>query len=36
VKWDAWNAKKGLTQDDAKQQYVDLAKKMEEKHGVKE
>ena len=24
AKWDAWNALKGTSQDDAKQQYVDL------------
>jgi diazepam-binding inhibitor (GABA receptor modulator, acyl-CoA-binding protein) len=24
AKWDAWNAVKGTSQDDAKQQYVDL------------
>jgi diazepam-binding inhibitor (GABA receptor modulator, acyl-CoA-binding protein) len=24
AKWDAWNACKGTSQDDAKQQYVDL------------
>jgi diazepam-binding inhibitor (GABA receptor modulating acyl-CoA-binding protein) len=24
AKWDAWNGLKGTTQDDAKQQYVDL------------
>ena len=24
AKWDAWNAVKGTTQDDAKQQYIDL------------
>ena len=24
AKWDAWNALKGTSQDDAKQQYIDL------------
>lgn len=24
AKWDAWNAQKGLSQDDAKRQYIDL------------
>ena len=24
AKWDAWTANKGLTQDDAKQKYIDL------------
>lgn len=26
AKWDAWSAKKGLSQDDAKREYIDLAK----------
>ena len=30
AKWDAWNSKKGLSQEDAKQAYVDLLKE----HGV--
>merc|ERR1711863_132294 len=34
AKWDAWNGKKGLSQDDAKSQYVELANKMIEKHGT--
>merc|ERR1719225_670697 len=25
AKWDAWNGKKGMSQDEAKQKYVDLA-----------
>merc|ERR1712080_308944 len=33
AKWDAWNARKGVGQDDAKSQYVELANKMIEKHG---
>ena len=27
-KWDAWNAKKGLSQDDARQAYVDRLKEI--------
>ena len=34
AKWDAWNAKKGVSQDEAKSQYVELANKMIEKHGT--
>ena len=34
AKWDAWNAKKGVGQDDAKTQYIDLAKTMIEKYGT--
>ena len=34
AKWDAWNAKKGLAQDDAKSQYIELANTMITKHGV--
>ena len=34
AKWDAWNAKKGVTTDDAKSQYIEMAKKMIEKHGA--
>jgi len=34
AKWDAWNAKKGVSQDDAKAQYIELANKMAEKHGT--
>jgi len=34
AKWDAWNGKKGLGQDEAKQNYVDYAAKMLEKHGA--
>ena len=28
AKWDAWNALKGTSQDDAMQQYVDLIKSL--------
>merc|ERR1712193_354813 len=34
AKWDAWNGKKGMSQDDAKAKYVDLAKQLQEKHGL--
>ena len=33
AKYDAWNSKKGVNQDEAKSQYVELANKMIEKHG---
>ena len=33
AKWDAWNKKKGVNQDEAKTQYIELAKTMIEKHG---
>ena len=26
AKWDAWNAKKGVTSEEAQQQYIDLVK----------
>ena len=29
AKWDAWNAKKGMSQDDAKAAYVELVKEAE-------
>jgi len=34
AKWDAWNSKKGMSQDEAKQKYVEFAAKMMEKHGA--
>ena len=34
AKWDAWNAKKGVLQDEAKVQYAELAITMIEKHGM--
>ena len=34
AKWDAWDSKKGMSQDDAKEQYVKLAKELSEKHGT--
>ena len=32
-KWDAWNTQKGLSQEDAKAQYTELAERMLQKHG---
>ena len=29
AKWDAWEAKKGMSQDDAKNAYIDLVKECE-------
>jgi diazepam-binding inhibitor (GABA receptor modulating acyl-CoA-binding protein) len=35
AKWDAWNGLKGtLSQDEAKQKYIELVKTLAEKHGV--
>merc|ERR1712098_250031 len=34
AKWDAWNTKKGMAQDEAKQKYIELAKQLKEKHGL--
>jgi len=28
AKWDAWTAKKGVSQDDAKRQYIEFVKKL--------
>lgn len=33
AKWDAWNAKKGTSNDEAKSTYVQLAEKMIDKYG---
>lgn len=35
AKWDAWNGKKGMAQDKAKEEYIAFAKKMMEKHGTR-
>ena len=35
AKWDAWEAKKGVDQAKAKEEYVAFAKKMIEKHGTR-
>uniref|UniRef100_A0A1A8K626 Acyl-CoA-binding protein n=1 Tax=Nothobranchius kuhntae TaxID=321403 RepID=A0A1A8K626_NOTKU len=34
AKWDAWNAKKGLTKEQAMAAYVDVAEKLKEKYGI--
>ncbi|KAK2856880.1 hypothetical protein Q5P01_005615 [Channa striata] len=34
AKWDAWQAKKGLTQDEAKTIYVDLVETLKAKYGI--
>ena len=34
AKWDAWNEKKGLSADEAKQKYIEQGNKLKEKHGV--
>ena len=33
AEWDAWNTKKGMAQDEAKQKYAELANQLSEKHG---
>lgn len=35
AKWDAWNGKKGLSQEDAKQQYVDKVEALTQSIGKK-
>ena len=35
AKWDAWNTKKGMAQDQAKEEYIAFVKKMLEKHGTR-
>ncbi|XP_067349613.1 acyl-CoA-binding protein-like [Channa argus] len=34
AKWDAWQAKKGLSKDEAKANYVDLVEKLKPKYGM--
>ncbi|KFB42501.1 AGAP000546-PA-like protein [Anopheles sinensis] len=34
-KWESWNGRKGTSQDDAKQAYVDKVKELIEQHGLK-
>ena len=34
AKWDAWNSKKGMSQDEAKQKYIEVANQLKEKHGL--
>jgi len=35
AKWDAWNSKKGLAKDEAKEQYIALIGQLLEKHGLR-
>jgi diazepam-binding inhibitor (GABA receptor modulating acyl-CoA-binding protein) len=35
AKWDAWNGKKGMSQEEAKQKYIEYTKQMLEKHGAR-
>ncbi|XP_021694733.1 acyl-CoA-binding protein [Aedes aegypti] len=34
-KWEAWNGRKGMSQDDAKQAYIAKVAKLVEQHGLK-
>ncbi|XP_027867113.1 acyl-CoA-binding protein-like [Xiphophorus couchianus] len=34
AKWDAWNAKKGLSKEEAMAAYVELVEKLKEKYGM--
>mmetsp|Transcript_12692 Transcript_12692/g.34630 ORF Transcript_12692/g.34630 Transcript_12692/m.34630 type:complete len:88 (-) Transcript_12692:285-548(-) len=34
-KWDAWNGKKGMSQEDAKKQYIQLVHDLKAKHGTR-
>ena len=34
AKWDAWNTKKGMAKDEAKQKYIKLAIELREKHDM--
>nr|ACD11893.1 hypothetical protein [Isometrus maculatus] len=33
AKWEAWNGKKGMSQDDAKEAYIKFANELTEKYG---
>lgn len=35
AKWDAWNSKKGVSQDEAKEKYIALVESLKEKYGSK-
>ncbi|XP_076349198.1 putative acyl-CoA-binding protein [Tachypleus tridentatus] len=35
AKWDAWNSKKGMPQDSAKEKYIAKANQLVETHGLK-
>ncbi|CAN9498105.1 unnamed protein product [Ophioblennius macclurei] len=34
AKWVAWNSKKGLSEEDAKDMYIQLVKKLKAKYGI--
>lgn len=34
AKWEAWNGKKGMDQEEAKRSYIELAGTLQEKHGL--
>ena len=34
AKWEAWNSKKGMSNEDAMKNYVEKAKELKEKHGL--
>ena len=34
AKWEAWNSKKGMDQEEAKKKYIQLANQLKEKHGM--
>merc|ERR1712066_1181721 len=36
AKWEAWNSKKGMEQEEAKKKYIEYAMEMKEKHGLAE
>ena len=35
AKWDAWDSKKGTSQDDAKKAYITKVKELTDKYGLK-
>ena len=35
AKWDAWEGKKGMGQNEAKEKYIAFATQLKEKHGTK-
>jgi len=35
AKWEAWNNKKGLSSDEAKNKYIEIVDKLVEKFGLK-
>lgn len=34
AKWDSWNSRKGMSQEDAKQKYIELVNTLVGKYGV--